>query len=462
LRHNFEWMNYIWKIACTGIIFWGVLFSSCKNGGFDVGDYLIGGPLTEIGKIDTITVKVSNLVVRDSVVTINKGIGFSGTYSDPHTGTIRTQSLIEFSRTTDSESDRYARFDSVMLVLRPNGEYFGDTVKRAAFKVFRLEKPIERRDDNSLYSTSTMPVSGQLTDTTMKIKVKNIQNNEFEVRLPNSFGRWLFQGILRDDDNFKSDKFLKTFPGLVVGAGTGSNCVHGLNLQDSACMIRIYYHVSATYKENKTITFKSNPYNCFYNLSNDKENLPHFNSKSDPVPSKKTENKGVIMSGTPMYTRLEFPYLNQLQWLGQPVSIIKATLYVRPIRRSFDVVPLPPKLNIYYFDPTSNTPLSGAIKPPSTGNRDTGPQDGNLPKDYHLMESPNFPQYTFDVTDFISSQIGKSGYDKWALSLLIPEDAHATTVQRLVFGDQNYWYKNENQSRDNRIKLEIQYQVPND
>ena len=182
-------MNYIWKIACAGMIFFGMLFSSCNNGNFDVGDYLIGGPLTDIGMIDTVTIKVSTLVVSDSVGTLNKGIGFTGTYCDPHTGTIRTQSYIEFSRTTDSESDRYARFDSVMLVLRPNGEYFGDTVKRAAFKVYRLEKPIERRDDNNLYSTSTMPVSGQLTDTTIRIKVKDIQNNEFEVRLPNSFGK---------------------------------------------------------------------------------------------------------------------------------------------------------------------------------------------------------------------------------------------------------------------------------
>ena len=454
-------MNYILKIACAGMIFFGMLFSSCKNGNFDVGDHFFP-PLTESGMIDTVTIKVSNLMVSDSVVTSGKGTGFSGTYYDPHIGTVRTHTYIEFNRTSDNESDKHARFDSVTLVLRPNGSYFGDTVKRAAFKVSRLEKPIEKRDDNSLYSTSVMPVSGQLTDTTIRIKVKDIRNNEFEVRLPNSFGRWLFQGVIKDDDNFKTDKFIKTFPGLSVGAGTGSDCIHGLNLQDSACMIRIYYHVSATYKENKTITFKSNPQNCFYNLTNDRENLPYFNSKSNPVPSKQTGNKGIIMSGTPMYTRLEFPYLNQLQWLGEIAVITKAILYVRPIHRSFDVVPLPPKLNLYYFDPTSNTPLSGAIKPPSSGNQTSGALDGNLPKNYHLMQSPEFPQYTFDVTDFISSQLGKSGYNKWALSILIPDDSRETTLQRLVLGDQHYWYKNENQSRNNRLKLEIFYQALND
>ena len=447
----------MWKIACAGLVFLGVFFGSCKNNDFDVGWHLFDDPFTTTGMIDTVTIKVSNLVVSDSVITSNKGTGFSGEYYDQQTGSVQTRSYIEFTRTTDSESDRYAKFDSITLVLRPNGEYFGDTVKRAAFAVHRIAKPVEKRDNGNLYSSSTVPLDAQLTDTTVRLKVKDVQNNEFEIRLPNSFGQWLFQGVVRNEDDFKPDKFLKTFPGLSVGPGTGSDCIHGLNLQDSACMIRIYYHITTTYKEEKTMTFKSYPYNCFYYLSNDKANLPHYNSKSDPVPSRQTDNKGIIMSGTPMYTRLEFPHLNQLLWLGQIVKIKKATLYVRPIQRTFDTIPLPPKLNIYYFDPTSNTPLSTAIRPPSTGGRDTGPQDGNLPKNYQFMQSPDFPQYKFDVTDFISSQLGKAGYDKWALSLVIPEGDRETTLQRLVFGDQNYWYKSENQSRDNRIKLEIFY-----
>ena len=457
MRRNFKLMNCIWKIACTGMLFLGIFFGSCKNNSFDVGDYFIGDPFSMQGMIDTVTIKVSNLVVSDSVVTSGKGTGFTGTYYDSHIGTIRTQTYIEFARTSDGESDRDARFDSVMLVLRPTGDYFGDTVRRAAFKVSKLLKPIHKRDDGNLYSTSTMPVGDQLIDTVQRIKVKDIKNNEFEVRLPNSFGRWLFQGILRDADDFKTEKFLKTFPGFSVDAGTGSNCVYGLNLQDSACMIRIYYHISSTYKEEKTMVFKTNVNNSFYHLTNDKAKLPPFNSKSEALSSRLTDNKGIIMSGTPMYTRLEFPHLNELLGLGQIVKIKKATLLVRPIQRSYDTIPLPPKLNIYYFDPVSDTPLSSAIKPPSSSDRDTGPQDGNLPKDYQNMQSPNFPQYSFDVTDFISSQLGKYGYNKWALSLIIPVESHETTLQRLVFGNQDYWVKNELKSRENRIVLEVIY-----
>ena len=191
----------MWKNACRGMLFLGVLLGSCKNNDFDVGWYLVDDPFTTTGMIDTVTIKVSNLVVSDSVVTSNRGNGFSGVYYDPQIGSIQTQSYIEFARTADIETNRYASFDSVTLVLRPNGEYFGDTVQHAAFKVHRLAKPIEKRDDGKLYSTSTMPLDEQLTDTAIRVKLKNMEqeitddnkittknNNEFEIKLPDSFG----------------------------------------------------------------------------------------------------------------------------------------------------------------------------------------------------------------------------------------------------------------------------------
>jgi len=455
-------IRHKWKIACTGMLFLGLLFGSCKNDNFDIGKHLVI-PHTAAGMTDTITIRVSNLMVSDSVVTSGKMIGFTGAYDDPQTGAVQAQTYIEFSRTIDSESDRYAKFDSVTLVLRPNGNYYGDTTKYAAFRVFSLVKPIEKRDDGNLYSTSTLPVDKKYADTAFKVKVKDITNNELEIKLSSSFGESLFQGILRDDDAFKMGNFLKTFPGLSVAAGTESACVHGLNLADSACMIRVYYHISTSYKESKTMTFRANPNNSFYNLSHEKRDFLQFNSKSDPVSSLQTENKGFITSGsTPIYVRLEFPHLNELLWLGQIVKIQKATLYVRPIRNSFDTVPLPPKLNIYYFDPTSNTPLSDAIRPPSMGYQNTGPQIGNLPEDYRNIQRPYFPQYSFDVTEFIASQLGKTGYNKWALSLIIPGDSRESTLQRLVFGDQKYWYKSEHLSKENQIKLEVIYVVYND
>ena len=455
----------ILKIACTGALFWGIVLNSCNDNGFDGFPHLVDSHIT-LGMLDTVSVRVSNLIAADSVISVTASgrerDGFSGTYFDPQTGAVEAKTYLEFSRTSDTETDRYAKFDSVTLVLRPNGNYYGDTTQYAAFKVSRLLDRIEKHDDGYLYSTDTVPVGAQLADTSFRIKVKDILNNEIEIKLPYEFGEELFQGILRNDDEFKGDDYLKTFPGLSVSAGTGSACVHGLNIQDSACMIRIYYNVSATHKEDKKMEFKANRFNSFYHLSCDRKESLQYTSKDDPVPSSQTDNMGIIMAGFPMFVRLEFPHLDELRWLGDIVKIHKATLYVNPIQRTFDTVPLPPKLNLYYFNPRENKREGSAIKPPSMSSTGSGVLDGNLPANYQNLQSPFFPRYTFDITDFIASQMGRSGYDKWALSLLIPDDSRENTLQRLVFGNQNYWYKNEIQSRDNRIKLEVVYIVYND
>ena len=467
------------KIACTSVLFMGLIFGSCNDENFEICSSCLDMH-TVSGMLDTVTIKVSNLVAFDSVVTSSKEIGFCGIYRDPYIGKVRAQTYIEFSRTSENVNDRYATFDSIMLVLRPNGNYYGDTIAQqhdnynnASFKIFALNEQIDKGDIGSLYSSDSMLLGKSLADTAFKIKVKNIKNNEIEIKLPNELGEELFMGILRSDDEYNHENFLKTFPGLAVVPDGESRCVYGFNLNDSACMIRVYYHITTTFKENKTLVFKANSYNSFYSMKNDKSKLPlDFTAKRDTIlPSEQTKNMGILMSGNkPIYTRLEFPHLNELKWLGQIVKIQKATLYVRPVKNSYDTVPLPPRLNMYYFDPTSNSSLGGAIRPPSSGSG-SGAQYGNLPENYQNIMSPDFPQYKFDITEFIAGQLGKTGYDKWALCLVIPPAQNERTtqsqfsessIQRLVFGNQDFWYKTENQSRDNQIKLEIFYEAYND
>ena len=110
----------MWKIACRGTLFIGLLFASCSDKYSNIGGSLVD-PRTTQGTLDTVTIKVSNSIAADSVITSGLGNGFSGFYRDPQIGAIKAQTYIEFSRTSDSESNRYAIFDSVTLVLRPNG-----------------------------------------------------------------------------------------------------------------------------------------------------------------------------------------------------------------------------------------------------------------------------------------------------------------------------------------------------
>ncbi len=438
----------MWKEACIGLLFGIIMFGSCKND-IDAGGYLVD-PHVQISMVDTLTLKISNLIAADSVITSGKGIGFAGSYRDPEIGSLSAQTYIEFARTTDTESNKYADFDSVVLIVRSDGSYYGDTLIRPSLKISKLVKQMELRDDGYMYSTSTVPVGDLVVDTTFRMRVG--LKESVEIRLPDELGISLFEGIRDNEPEYDMDNFLKTFPGLTIAAGKESNCVHGYILNDTACMIRIYYHINSTYTEEKTMNFKAAPAKSFYHLNSDRLPSLQYTTKDDPVPSSNTDKKGVIMSGIPMFVMIEFPHLNNFLRLAEIVKIQSATLIVRPVYHSYDTVPLPKTLNLYQHDPTSGWQYSNSLstKDPSGA---ADPLTGNLDKYINTQ----FPHYEFNITDFISAQIGAMGYNKWALGLAIPRDYQANTLQRLVIGDQQFTYTGNVSDQDNQIQLKVTY-----
>ena len=445
------------KITCTGLLLLSLLFS-CKNENLNIGGYLVDSGV-QIIMTDTLTVRLYNIAI-DSVLTSNNrnntGIAFAGYYDDPEIGTLSAQSYIEFSKTTNNENNKYADFDSVMLVILPNGNYYGDTTKYASFKISKIEKEIEMGDDGYLYSTSSVPVGDMLNEAVFKMEPSR-KAEETEIRLPDEFGEMLFKGTVNGETYMDNDNYLKTFPGLSVSAGSESACVYGFGVNDSSCLLRIYYHVSTTTKEQKKMEFKANSSKLFYRFTSEKLPDLGFTSKDDPVPSRQTRNMGILMSGTPLYTRIEIPHLNNFLSLAEIVMIKEATLIIRPVHNSYDIVPLPPTLNLFYHDPTSNDQGSALTERTTSGSAQT--LTGNLPKDYQQQLAP---YYSFNITDFISSQLGKQGYSKWDLSVAIPKSDEATSIQRLLFGNQQFEYHGNFPDSDNQVQLRVVYVTYND
>ena len=455
----------MWRIVCLGLLFSSLLFNSCNSDDFNIGRHLVD-PHVRIIMTDTITIRLSNVAI-DSVITSSGSAsawyGFAGSYNDPAIGKLSAQSYIEFSRTTDSESNKSALFDSVMLVLLPNGNYYGDTTKYASLKIFKLVEEMEMGDDGNMYSTSSVPVGEKLTDAAFRMK-PSIKTEEVEIRLPDDFGDMLFKGI-RDEENYlRSDEYIETFPGLSISAGENSSCVYGFGVNDTSCLIRIYYSISSFTKEQKKMEFKPNSYKMFYRFESEKSDHLKYTSKDEPVPSSETLHKGILMSGTPMYARIEFPYLNNFLSLAEIVIIKEARLFIKPVFGSYDTIPLPPKLNIFRHEPfidisgNINTNYKGS---PLSQTSSYGQQtlDGNLPANWRQQLTP---YYSFDITDYISDQLGKWGNNIRNLNVAIPTDSEATTIQRLLFGDQKFTYPGNIPDSENQIQLRIVYVTYND
>ena len=202
--------------------------------------------------------------------------------------------------------------------------------------------------------------------------------------------------------------------------------------------------------------FKPNPRRTFYRFDPEKlPDLEDLNSKTNPKPTSKTRNMGILMSGTPMYTRIEFPHLNNLLYMGEIVMIKEATLFIRPVFNSYDTVPLPPVLNLFYYNPLNYYDKGSALSERSAHGQQ--PLTGNLPANYHLQR---YPHYSFNITDFISMQLGQWGSDIRDLVVAIPDEA--TTIQRLIFGDQHFSYPGNVPDIENQVQLKIVYVIYND
>jgi len=78
------------------------------------------------------------------------------------------------------------------------------------------------------------------------------------------------------------------------------------------------------------------------------ENLP---TSRYNLPSTSVFNQSFTQSGTGVMTRVSFPNLKQLQYIAAKGSIIKAELFIRPVKNSYSKsFPLADSLQVYTSD----------------------------------------------------------------------------------------------------------------
>ena len=130
-----------------------------------------------------------------------------------------------------------------------------------------------------------------------------------------------------------------------------------------------------------------------------------------------------------IYTKIGFPYLNNLRSIADHCSAANAQLVIYPKAGTYcrpNYSGLPPTLNLYVSD-ENNISTGGAI----ISSDGQSLQSGSLT--YDEMMFPENTCYTYDVTDFINGQFGKIGINKNFLQMIDPD--YGYTINELVLGD---------------------------
>jgi Domain of unknown function (DUF4270) len=397
--------------------------------------------------VDTSTVSLGT-VFTDSAATAGTGFLQIGNYTDSYFGNINSRAFLQLFPPPQppglTSSDSY---DSIVLIMlyKKGNPYYGDTTQRQTFVINQVSSLYELNSfQTGLFSNSSFPISSESWGSASAIVYPNIPftsqgiGDSIKIRMPDSLGRALYNMIYNGSDSLKPANWLNLFHGICISPGPGSTgAIYGF--KDSATM-RIYYNEASAYTTLKFIDFNiANRTLQFNNITVDRSNspmknlnLPTHNPQTPPAtPSSQIGNAGYVQSITGNNVKLTFPYINAIAQRPDYISVLRATLTVRPVPGSFTTTwRLPPEIDLYTTD------LTNRIGPPYPGV--TGAvQNGSLVLDYL---NPLNVAYTYDVTAFIRAQITNTSTTaaQNGLIMSMPSPADITSFNRAVLADGSY------------------------
>lgn len=433
------------------------LLTSCVSDGFNIGDNLVSSDARNI-LIDTCTVQLYTQL-DDSATTSGLSKIFVGRYVSSDFGTISSDGYVAFETPSYSSSDFGSqatvkvKLDSITLIMAYDDVHYGDTTKIQTINLYKLKDKLELdEDDNVLYSTSSFNAEETVFASRTFYRPKDTWANDstIEIRLPDTFGQELIRMMQSQSDTLDTtEKFQEYFfRGFKIAAGkTDDATVSGFTVGSTSPIIRLYYHTYGVGPTEKTLDIAPTTSTAFSHIENDRSatNLAPLTYKNRSIVSTETNNKAYLQGLTGLYVKMNFPHINNLLQIGKFVNIASAYLYIYPTSDSYSTfIPLPKSLTLNYLDE------NGKALDIYVDSDKTAVQSGSLTQN-PIYENGTY--YAFDISSYITSELGAVGVNKTMLQLDLSDDDSSGTFKSLVFGD--------SKNSDKKIKLLI-YFVVND
>lgn len=405
-----------------------LLFSACDKNGFSYEDVADGGNV-QYTILDTLTIQMRT-VQLDSIATSATGTALIGSYTDPYFGKASAATYFRLALPPVREVATKAVYDSIELIMKPTGSYYGDTLPQQRFSIYQLtQKLVLPENYTALFSHQTFAASSiPLADVTIPVRPNNGDSIHF--RLNDTKGRELFDLLKNKAQEVSSDDFFtEYFKGMTVRGGINNSAVLSFQARDSALFIRLHYHVTTTDIEERFFDFQMTASELQYNaITSDKSGTPleHLAAGASGLPSSATGNRLFVQSITRTVTRMDFTSVPSLPELSKYGRIMRAELILRPVAGTYRDFKLPPALTLC---PADN---KNYVVPGDTLSSSAGYQYGTLFTDYL---NPENTRYTYDVTDYCRSLIGTDSYSYRGLLVIPTTGDYETKFNRLIMGD---------------------------
>jgi len=368
----------------------------------------------------------------DSFITSSHSVFTIGHHIDPDFGSVTAGSYCEVSLPSENPvRDQTVTFDSLVVILKTNGNYYGDTLVPFKINVHRLDQKIENEENTNFYNPRRFqfdPVP--LGQTTVYVKPK--KGTTIKIRLADSFGKDLLTKFRNNNDVIQGQSvFLDYFKGLYIGPDTVFDKAMNSFVPDSTGMIlRLHYKLNGTILQEKYFDLPFNSAKQYNQISYDHTgtNLAVFTPfKKQLKASSVTGHKAYLHSNVGSYIKISFPSILNIKELHPYVKVMKAELVISSSPGTAHYpYSLPSSLNLYTTD--ENNVLNAIL-----ADNDGQALTGNLYVDALYGEQTH---YTFDITDFITKVINEGSFSKSALMLTPASVISDSQFERLVLNDQ--------------------------
>ena len=420
-----------------------ILFVSaliCFSCGFesDMESLSIGGDFistrSTISVVDSFSVSLSTVLI-DSLTTSGNSLLWAGKYTDKELGTISSTGFYEVGipeKTDVLDNDIY---DSLLLVMNYSKVYYGDTSLLQSFQIYRLTEEVKGDENGNLWNHSSVAYNPNPIGR-ISFKPKPSSDRKVKVRLTDQIGRDFLAMIQEKDESISSfDYFRDYFKGIAIGPGSSSSVILSF-LCDTSMNLELHTHRKGLEKEALIQKFPvGSKTTSFSHFDADRSGTPisQIVKQLIEIPSEQSNNKTYVQSGIGLLTRVDFPTMQQLMETDRKYVLLKAELILVPEPGTYKQVPLPSELVLYHTD-KSNRVVSEIV----------GDQNATLAADLVIDKMYNEnTKYTFDITDFINTEVSDSYFDT-SHGLLIGETSSSigASLNRVVFCDRkNSSYK---------------------
>lgn len=410
-----------------------LLFASCEKVNISFGE-AASETDPNITYIDSYKADIATFKA-DSFLTSSHNIFCLGYHTDPDFGVMRARSFAQINLpSSNTVYNVNAIFDSLELIIKPTGNFYGDSNVTMKLAVHRLTETIvnnEKGDyfyNTSSFSYDPVPI-GERT-----VNLYGRSGTAVSVKLSDQLGReWLEKLKANDTDIATYAAFLEYFKGICITTDSvQTKSLAYFTAASDSMLIRLTYHEPGLDPGKKYLNFSFATVRQFNQVSFTPGNAnfsAFISNKTQLIESSASGNKSFLNTAVGSLIKISFPDLLTLKELHPYIKIMKAVLLVKPDPHS-SVFPytLPAELNLYSTDET-NAVISGF----SDGNATPALLTGNLYIDALYGENTS---YSYDITSFINSKLAEGQFSKSALLLYPSVSSMDAGQQRLIVNDQ--------------------------